>query len=130
MFGVSTKAELEQITEVLTTMWTMTTYFCYPNFTNTSMAGFNVPRIVKEVKSGIASAEHDLDRHRRETSLLLQLKTPISTLVPVVLFPWLLAPLAFLALEKHLAPILVALPVTLAVAKPRITPMQSPVSLR
>ena len=66
MFEVSIKCELEKITKILNIIRTMPNYFCYLNFSDTSMAGFNVLSMVDEVKPEIASAENNLDRARRD----------------------------------------------------------------
>ena len=76
MFDVQMQENLTRLTSVLETMWNMPNLFCYLNYTNLSMEGFNVDWLVKEVQQEINLANSDLYKLHKETASFLQ---PLSS---------------------------------------------------
>ena len=78
-FDMSIKSELETLTNTLASMWQMPSYFCYLNYTNTSVEGFNVNWLLNEVQQEIKAAQEDLTKLHAETASFL---TPPSPKAP------------------------------------------------
>ena len=68
-----------KLANTLASMWQMPSYFCYLNYTNTSIEGFNVNWLLTEVQKEIHAAQIDIKKLHAET---VSFSTPPSPKAP------------------------------------------------
>ena len=76
-FSMQIEKDLQDLTQTLSTMWDMPSFFCHLNYTfNLSMEGFNVNWLLDEIQAEIRAAELDLHKLHVDTASFLTPPTP------------------------------------------------------